>query len=66
MDGILYTTGPRGLTILNENGEELHVIEFEEQITNLEWGGENSDHLFITGSDHVYRLPMNVTGNKKR
>ena len=66
MDGNLYTTGPRGLIILNKNGEELHVIEFEEQITNLAWGGENSDLLFITGSDHVYRFPINVTGNKKR
>lgn len=66
MQGNLYATGPRGLTILDENGEELHVIEFEEQITNLEWGGEDADQLFITGNDHVYRWLMNTTGNKKR
>lgn len=64
--GNLYTTGPQGLIIFNENGEQLHLIEFDEQITNLEWGGEESDILFITGSDNVYRLPMNTTGSKKR
>lgn len=66
MDGNLYSTGPRGLTILDENGQELHVIEFEEQITNLGWGGENSDILYITGSDHVYRYPMNTKGSKNQ
>lgn len=64
--GNLYTTGPQGLIVFNDNGEQLHLIEFDEQITNLEWGGEDSDHLFITGSDNVYRLRMNTTGNKKR
>ena len=64
--GNLYTTGPAGITILNSNGEQINLITFNEQVTNLEWGGEESDILFITGSDNVYRLPMNTTGNKKR
>lgn len=66
MRGNLYSTGPRGLTILDDTGREIHLIQFDEQITNLEWGGENADQLYITGSDHVYRLPVNTTGNKKR
>jgi len=64
--GNLYTTGPNGLTIFNNQGEELHLITFEEQITNLEWGGEDLNQLFITGSDNVYRFQLNTIGNKKR
>lgn len=64
--GNLYTTGPQGLTIFDENGNQLHLIDFDEQITNLGWGGEDSSDLFITGSDNVYRYTMNATGNKKR
>ena len=64
--GNLFTTGPNGLTIFNQDGEQLHLIEFDEQITNLEWGGEDLNELFITGSDNVYRLLTNTIGNKKR
>ncbi len=66
MQGNLYSTGPAGITILNSAGEQINLITFDEQVTNLEWGGEESDILFITGRDNVYRLLMNTTGNKKR
>lgn len=64
--GNLYSTGPHGLSIFNSNGEELHLISFDEQITNLEWGGDDANILFITASDNVYRFPMNTIGNKQR
>lgn len=60
--GNLYTTGPRGLTIFDENGQERYLIPFEEQITNLEWGGADASYLFITGGDHVFRYRMNSGG----
>lgn len=66
MAGNLYTTGPRGLIIFDENGNQLHLITFDEQITNLGWGGVESNQLFITGGDNVYRYLMNAVGNKKR
>jgi gluconolactonase len=66
MDGNLYTTGPQGLIIFDEDGNQLHLIEFDEQITNVGWGGEELNDLYITGSDHVYRYTMNATGSKKR
>lgn len=64
--GNLYSAGPPGLTIFNNEGEQLHQLTFDEQITNLEWGGGDSDILFITGSDNVYHFHMNTVGNKKR
>ena len=66
MLGNLYTTGPQGLIIFDEVGNQLHLIEFDEQITNVGWGGEELNQLFITGSDNVYRYTMNTTGSKKR
>lgn len=64
--GNLYTTGPRGLIIFDADGQMLHRIPFGEQITNLEWGGEEHDILFITGADHVFKWRLNTTGTKKR
>lgn len=65
-DGNLYTTGPQGLIIFDDEGNQLHQIEFDEQITNVGWGGEDSSDLYVTGSDNVYRYTMNATGSKKR
>lgn len=64
--GNLYTTGPQGLIIFDSEGNQLHNVEFEKQITNLGWGGENLNHLYITGSENVYRYVMDATGSKKR
>ena len=64
--GNLYTTGPQGLIIFDDEGNQLLLIEFNEQITNLGWGGSDSSDLYITGSDNVYRYTMNATGSKKR
>lgn len=66
MNGNLYTTGPQGLIIFDSEGNQLNLLEFDEQITNVGWGGEDLSHLFITGADNVYRLRVNATGSKKR
>jgi len=64
--GNLYTTGPKGLIIFDDEGNQLHLVEFDEQITNVGWGGEELNDLYITGSEHVYRYTMDATGSKKR
>ena len=64
LDGRLYTTGPAGLTIFDAEGNHLRDIGFEQSISNLEWGGENDNILYITSNDLVYRMPFNVTGYK--
>jgi gluconolactonase len=61
-DGRLYTTGPNGFIIFDENGIQIHQIRFDHQITNLAWGGDDLDHLYITAPDRVYRLDMNTRG----
>lgn len=61
-EGNLYTTGPNGLIILSPEGEEIERIEFDQQITNLAWGGPTKNQLFITSQGDVYRLQTEVTG----
>jgi gluconolactonase len=63
-DGRLYSTGPGGLHIFDPDGNRLLMIPFDQAITNLAWGGQDRNELYITSSDKVYRLKTNVTGNR--
>lgn len=65
-DGRLYSTGPSGLSIFDENGNHIQDITFEQSISNVEWSGEDPRILFITSSDKVYQLTFNVEGHKPR
>lgn len=60
--GRLYTTGPNGLIIFDSNGTQIYQQRFDHQITNLTFGGEEGNELFITSPNDVYRIPMNATG----
>jgi gluconolactonase len=57
--GRLYTTGPHGFIVFDSAGEQVAQIRFEQQITNLAWGGEDGNDLFITSRGDVYRLRVN-------
>ncbi|MDZ7805947.1 MAG: SMP-30/gluconolactonase/LRE family protein [Gracilimonas sp.] len=57
-DGRLYTTGPNGLTVFDNEGNQLANMEFEEQITNVELGNDETE-LFVTGANSVYRVKVN-------
>lgn len=57
-EGRLYTTGPNGLIVFDANGTEVARLEFDQQITNLEWGGENGNTLFVTSVGDVFQIPV--------
>ncbi|MEX0648816.1 MAG: SMP-30/gluconolactonase/LRE family protein [Balneolaceae bacterium] len=61
-EGRLYTTGPNGLIVFDDRGTQIYQRRFENQITNLAWGGGENNQLFITSHGDVYRLPINATG----
>ena len=62
--GNLYLTG-KGVTIFNNKGEKLTNIPIDENWTsNVTFGGKNNSTLFITASQSVYILQMNVSGVK--
>jgi gluconolactonase len=61
-EGRLYTTGPNGFIVFDPEGRQIHQIRFDHQITNMTWGEENLDVLYITSPNAVYRLEMNTQG----
>lgn len=62
--GNLYLTGD-GVHIFNRDGKKIYHISIPEKWTsNVTFGGENNDILFITASKSVYTFPMRVRGIK--
>lgn len=63
-DGRVYSTGPGGVYIFNQKGEQIRKISTDVRITNLGWGGEDHTQLFMTAPNAVYRLDMTVSGDR--
>ena len=60
--GNIYLTG-RGVTIFNPQGEKIANIPIEAGWTaNVCFGGKDMKTLFITASENLYCLKMNVAG----
>ncbi|MEW1986804.1 SMP-30/gluconolactonase/LRE family protein [Pseudarthrobacter oxydans] len=62
--GNLYVTGPGGIWVYAENGTRIGTIDIPEQAANLNWGENDWKSLFITANTSVYRVRMNVSGNR--
>lgn len=58
-EGRLYTTGPNGLIVFDAEGNQLEQITFDQQVTNVAFGGEDGKDLFITSRDDVLRVRVN-------
>ena len=62
--GNIYLTG-RGVTVFNSKGEQIEQIPVEAGWTaNVCFGGKDMKTLFITASQYLYSLRMNVKGVK--
>ena len=62
--GNIYITG-RGVTVFNPKGEQIAHIPVKAGWTaNACFGGKDMDILFITASEYLYSIKMNVKGNK--
>lgn len=60
--GNLYLTG-KGITVYNKDGQRLTTIDIPAKWTaNLCFGGKKRNVLFITASESVYTLQMQVKG----
>lgn len=61
-EGNIYLTG-RGVTVFNPEGEQIEHIPVEANWTsNVCFGGKDMKTLFITASQYLYSLRMNVKG----
>lgn len=62
--GNVYLTGD-GVTVFNKGGKKIAHIPIDRDWTaNVTFGGKDHDKLFITASEAVYILDMNVKGNR--
>ena len=60
--GNLYLTG-KGVTVYNPAGEKIEFIPVPSRwVGNICFGGKDRSTLFITASEAVYTLPMQVKG----
>ena len=63
-DGNVYVTGPEGVLVFSPDGEHLGTIKVPEHVGNLNWGDDDWKSLYIPASTSVYRVRMNVAGNR--
>ena len=62
--GNIYLTG-KGVTVFNSKGEQIEQIPVAANWTaNVCFGGKDMKTLFITASQNLYSLRMNVKGVK--
>ena len=62
--GNVYVTGPEGVWIISPDGEHLGTIKVPEPVGNLNWGDDDWRTLYIPSSTSVYRIRMQVAGNR--
>jgi len=59
----IYVTGNGGITIYNRDGKKLNFIAVPSKWTaNVCFGGKERKTLFITATESIYTLAMNVKG----
>ncbi len=62
--GNIYVTGPKGVWIIAPDGEALGVIQVPENVGNVNWGDDDWQTLYIPASTSVYRVRLQVGGNR--
>jgi gluconolactonase len=62
--GNVYVSGPDGVWVFSSDGEHLGTIEIPESVGNMNWGDDDWKSLYIPASTSVYRVRMNVAGNR--
>jgi gluconolactonase len=62
--GNVYACGPGGIWVLSPEGDRLGLLELPEDPHNLAWGDENDRTLYITALTGIYRLRLEVPGNR--
>lgn len=60
----LYCCGPGGVHLFDSQATYLGVIRMPEQTTNLAWGDDDWQSLYITATTSLYRIRVKVPGLK--
>jgi gluconolactonase len=62
--GTIYSSGPGGVWIISPEGKHIGTIKVPEVVSNVAWGDKDGKTLYITGSTSVYRIKLNVQGDR--
>jgi len=62
--GNIYVTGPDGVWVFSVDGEHLGVIQVPESVGNVNWGDDDWRSLYVAASTSIYRVRLNVSGNR--
>jgi len=54
--GRIFVTGPAGIWVWDESEKFVGILEFDEVVTNLAWGGDDLRTMFVTAHSSVYSL----------
>ncbi|MGH9403686.1 MAG: SMP-30/gluconolactonase/LRE family protein, partial [Terriglobia bacterium] len=62
--GNIYSAGPGGVWIFSPQGKHLGTIHPPERVGNVAWGGADGKTLYICASTSVYRIRLNIPGER--
>ncbi len=60
--GNIWSTGPGGISIFNNKGKLLGIIETGENTSNCAFGGPDGNILYITADTYIMRIQTKVKG----
>jgi gluconolactonase len=60
--GNIYSAAPGGVLVMTPEGKVLGTILIPERVANVAWAGSESKTLYITASDKLYRVRLNIMG----
>ena len=63
--GHIFCAGPGGVHIYEpDQGDCLGVIRTPAFCANFTWGGDDMKTFFLTSSNHLYRIPLKISGKR--
>jgi gluconolactonase len=60
--GNVYCTGPGGVHVINPAGKLIGRMRIHEHCTNMAWGDDDWQSLYITTFNSIYRTRINIPG----
>jgi gluconolactonase len=64
-DGNLWSSAQNGVICFSPDGEALGKIKIAPMVSNLTFGGQRRNRLFITGTDKLYSVFVGATGAQR-
>ena len=63
-NGNIYGSGPGGVWVISPEGKHIATIKIPEVVSNVAWGDKDAKTLYITASTSLYRIKLNIAGDR--